>query len=186
MEAIQMKRYVALLRGINVSGKNKIPMANLKNGFVEIGFEDVCTYLNSGNVVFGGNDEDEASISNRIERMIKDNFNLDIPVFVTGMDNIIDIMSHAPSWWGTGEKEKYDNLIFIMPPTTAEEISEKIGEPTKELEQISIYKNVIFWTFDRKQYAKANWWKKTASVGIGETLTIRTANTIRKIAHTEQ
>lgn len=180
MEAIKMKRYVALLRGINISGKNKIAMAELKNGFVEMGFEAVSTYLNSGNVVFDGKDEAEVSISNQVEGMIKDKFDLDIPVFVTALDHIRDILNHAPSWWGTDEKDTYDNLIFIIPPTTAEQIVEKIGEPTKELEQICIYKNVIFWTFDRKQYAKANWWKKTASAGIGEALTIRTANTIRK------
>ena len=40
---------------------------------------------------------------------------------------------------------------------------------------------VAFWTFDRKLYAKANWWKKTATPGIGEMITIRTANTLRKI-----
>lgn len=47
-----MKRYIALLRGINVSGKNKIPMAELKSGFIGLGCIDVFTYLNSGNVVF--------------------------------------------------------------------------------------------------------------------------------------
>lgn len=177
-----MKRYVALLRGINISGKNKIAMAELKNGFVEMGFEAVSTYLNSGNVVFDGKDEPEMSLSNRIEGMIKDKFDLDIPVFVTRMDYIMDILNHAPSWWGSDEKEKYDNLIFVIPPTTAKQIAEKIGEPTKELEEVSIYKDVIFWTFDRKKYAKANWWKKTASAGIGEALTIRTANTIRRLA----
>ena len=64
----------------------------------------------------------------------------------------------------------------------AEYIAEKIGEPTKELEQVWICENSIFWSFDRKKYAKANWWKKTASAGIGEKITIRTANTLRKIA----
>jgi uncharacterized protein (DUF1697 family) len=47
-----MKRYIALLRGINVSGKNKISMAELKKGFAELGFAEITTYLNSGNVIF--------------------------------------------------------------------------------------------------------------------------------------
>ena len=46
------KRFAAFLRGINISGKNKIPMAELKKGFEKLGFEGVKTYLNSGNVVF--------------------------------------------------------------------------------------------------------------------------------------
>ena len=57
----------------------------------------------------------------------------------------------------------------------------KIGEPTKELEQICICDNTIFWSFDRKKYAKSNWWKETASTGIGEMITIRTVNTLKKI-----
>ncbi|MEG1620010.1 MAG: DUF1697 domain-containing protein, partial [Eubacterium sp.] len=61
-------------------------------------------------------------------------------------------------------------------------IAEKIGAPTEELEQIYIYNNVIFWSFDRGNYAKANWWKKTASVGVGQAITIRTANTLKKLA----
>ena len=51
-----------------------------------------------------------------------------------------------------------------------------------ELEKVQIYGNAAFWSFDRKLYAKANWWKKTATPGIGEMITIRTANTLRKIA----
>ena len=46
------KTYVALLRGINVGGKNKIAMAELKSLFSSLGFEDVLTYIQSGNVVF--------------------------------------------------------------------------------------------------------------------------------------
>ena len=47
-----MKRYIALLRGVNISGKNKISMPELKTYFTELGYADVLTYLNSGNVVF--------------------------------------------------------------------------------------------------------------------------------------
>ncbi len=107
-----MNRYIALLRGINISGKNKIPMSELKAYLTELGYADVLTYLNSEN----------------------------------------------------------DEII-----------AEKIGEPTKESEQISICDNTIFGSFDRKEYAKANWWKKTASTGIGEVITIRTVNTLKKI-----
>lgn len=49
---MNMKRYIALLRGVNISGKNKVPMAELKKGFEGLGFGEVKTYLNSGNVIF--------------------------------------------------------------------------------------------------------------------------------------
>lgn len=57
----------------------------------------------------------------------------------------------------------------------------EIGEPKPELEKIKDYKDVIFWSFSRKDYQKTNWWSKTASVNISTKLTIRTANTVRKI-----
>ncbi len=177
-----MKRYIALLRGINISGKNKISMFELKTNFEKIGFYNVATYLNSGNVIFSGDEEYESNISDKIEKMIKDKFNLEIPVFVADIDYINNILRNAPDWWGTDDKEIYDNLIFVMPPATAEVIFKKIGEPTENLENINVYKNVIFWSFNRKCYSKANWWKKTASAGIGDMLTIRTANTIKKVA----
>lgn len=67
-------------------------------------------------------------------------------------------------------------------PYSIETVAEKIGEPTAELEKVEICENAAFWSFDRKLYAKANWWKKTAAPGIGEMITIRTANTFRKIS----
>ena len=51
-----MKRYIAFLRGINISGKNKVPMAELKQGFERLNYTEVKTYLNSGNVIFSSDE----------------------------------------------------------------------------------------------------------------------------------
>ena len=176
-----MIRYIALLRGINISGKNKIPMAELKKGFEDLGFSDVRTYLNSGNVMFSCREDDITGITKRIEKMIGDVFGLDIPVFVIKTEELKDIVRHAPEWWGTDDKKIYDNLIFIMPPTTFTEVYEAIGEPKEGLEQIMEYDNAVFWSFDLKDHRKTNWWPKTAALPIGSRLTIRTANTVRKL-----
>ena len=67
MEAVEdMKRYVALLRGINISGKNKVPMAELKKGFEKLAFEEVKTYLNSGNVIFSSDEDDTKKLTKQI------------------------------------------------------------------------------------------------------------------------
>ena len=176
-----MKRYIALLRGINISGRNKIPMAELKSYFIELGFIDVSTCLNSGNIIFSSEESNEMVLADKIRNMIKERFELDIPVFIISQIELKDLLNKAPVWWGSDGKEIYDNLIFVLPISTAEIIAEKIGAPTTEIEQICIVENSIFWSFDRKKYAKGNWWKKTASIGISELITIRTANTVRKI-----
>ena len=77
-----MKRYITFLRGVNISGKNKVPMTELKKGFEEIGFSEVRTYLNSGNVIFSSDEGDMEGFINQIETMIKRQFGVDIPVFV--------------------------------------------------------------------------------------------------------
>lgn len=175
-----MVEYIAFLRGINISGKNKITMSELRCGFEEIGYTNVSTYLNSGNVIFE-TDEESAELKSDIECIISEKFGLNIPVYVIQKEELERILSCAPAWWATENKAKYDNLIFILTGETAEEIADMIGETSEGLEQVQVFENVIFWTFDREAYRKCNWWKKTASAKIAEKLTIRTAGTVKKL-----
>ena len=177
-----MIRYIALLRGINISGKNKISMPELKTALGEKGFADVKTYLNSGNVIFSDDETDAVKLAESIRAIILETFHLEIPVFVISQDELKCLLSKAPSWWGSGSKDIYDNLIFAIAPHSIETVAEKIGEPTEKIEKVQFCGNSVFWSFARKLCAKANWWKKTAAPGIGEMITIRTANTLRKIA----
>lgn len=134
-----MKRYIALLRGINISGKNKVPMAELRKCFETLDFMEVKTCLNSGNVIFSCKNTEAAELANRIERMIQHQFGLNIPVFVIPQDDLADILRHAPDWWGTENQEIYDNLIFILPPATFPDVYHEIGAPKEGLEQIQEY-----------------------------------------------
>ena len=178
-----MDRYVALLRGVNISGKNRVPMPELRQYCEELGFSDTVTFLNSGNIVFSSEEKREEELAGTVRNMIAERFGLDVPVFVIRQADLIKILDAAPQWWGTEDKSIYDNLIFVMPPSGSAHICEAIGAPSEGLEQIEVYdERTIFWSFDRKRYAKANWWKQTASDGIAGSLTIRTANTVRKAA----
>ncbi len=173
-------KYIALLRGINISGKNKIVMSELKKEFDNLGYQEITTYLNSGNVIFETDLEDKNAIKNHIQLMIKDKFNFDIPTYVMTLQELQELLNHSPEWWGKDDKEIYDNIIFIIPPTTYNEVFNTIGFPN-EYEKIQEYKNNIFWSFDLKNYRKSNWWSKTANTDISDKITIRTANTMRKI-----
>ena len=177
-----MERYIALLRGVNISGKNKVPMAELKKCFEALGSIEVKTWLNSGNVIFSCDEADAAALTDRLECMIHREFSLSIPVFIIPQEELADILRHAPDWWGTENKEIYDNLIFIMPSAAFADVYREIGAPKEGLEQIQEYRSAVFWSFSLKDYQKTNWWPKTARADIGSKLTIRTANTVRKIA----
>ena len=83
-----MIRYIALLRGINVGGKNKISMQKLKECFEELSFCEVKTYLNSGNVIFSTSKTNIPNITSSIESMIKKTFDLNIPVLVISQKSL--------------------------------------------------------------------------------------------------
>ena len=178
---IENMKYIVLLRGINISGKNKIAMSELKDTLIANNYINVVTYLNSGNVILERDTSSKENISEDISKIIKDKFNLDIPNFVMTDKELEDILNNYPTWWGSNNKEIYDNLICIIPPTTYEMVYKTIGEPIKGIERIEKYKNYIFWSFDLKNYRKCNWWIKTASTNIKDQITIRTANTMRKV-----
>jgi len=174
-------KYIAFLRGINISGKNKISMPKLKSVLEGLGFESVVTFLNSGNVVFESESSGKELLSQKICRAIKESFEIEIPVFITTPAELEDVLGASPEWWGTDDKTIYDNLIFIIPPTTCKEIYDTVGAPSENIDKIFEYKNHIFWSFDLKNYRKSNWWIKTASTSIKDKITIRTANTVRKV-----
>ena len=142
-----MLRYIALLRGINISGKNKISMPELKTALSEKGFADVKTYLNSGNVLFSDDETDIVKLAERIRAIIFETFHLEIPVFVISQDELKCLLSKAPSWWGSDSKDIYDNLIFAIDSNSIETVAEKIGEPTEKIEKVQICENVKFGFF---------------------------------------
>lgn len=88
-------KYIVLLRGINISGKNKISMSELKKVLEENNYKNVITYLNSGNVILESESSKE-DITKNIYNIIKDTFNLDIPLFVTTSTELEDVLNNSP------------------------------------------------------------------------------------------
>lgn len=77
-----MARYVALLRGINVGGHRKVPMADLRDAVAEAGGTDVATYVASGNVVLGHTSRSAGALERRLEAAVADRFGFDVDVLV--------------------------------------------------------------------------------------------------------
>lgn len=167
LKGVKMK-YIILLRGVNISGKNKVSMPKLKQLLEENNYQNVSTYLNSGNII------------------IEFNFNIKTPIYIMTVPELEDILNNSPSWWGTTNKEIYDNLIFIIPPTTYEEVHNTIDSPKENIDQIEEYYSTIFWSFVLKDYRKSTWWIKTANTSITNKITIRTASTMKKLLQLSQ
>lgn len=87
--------YIALLRGINVGGKNMIKMAELKRSLEAIDLNQVQTYIQSGNVLFESN-EDEETLKNKIEQKIVEDFGLSIPIVLRTSEELEQIIHNCP------------------------------------------------------------------------------------------
>jgi len=114
-------RYLALLRGINVGGKNRVPMSELKQHLEAEGFTNVTSLLNSGNVMFDTGDSNR--LSDRIEKLVVRNFKLDselIRVLVLSRKQLEDIAAEAPRGFGTQPDKYFSDVLFLLGVTPAE------------------------------------------------------------------
>jgi uncharacterized protein (DUF1697 family) len=113
-----MTRYVALLRGINVGGKNLIPMPALKAAFESQGFADVVTYIQSGNVVFSAPDKGAALVP-RIEAGLSKAFDYAASVVVRSRQQLRRVVHEAPPAFGTRPAQYRYDVLYLKPPLTA-------------------------------------------------------------------
>lgn len=175
-----MTRYIALLRGVNVGGNNKIAMRELKAAAQRQGFENVVTYINSGNILFDS-DLDEATVKSACEELIKAEFGLNILVGVIAAAELTDAMNHAPDWWGSIPNSTH-NAIFVILPMTATEVCALVGETKPEYEKTAYYGKVIFWSAPLATYSRTRWSKIVQNKAAYNAVTIRNANTAKKLA----
>ena len=175
-----MTTYIALLRGINVGGKNKIDMKELKLTFSAAGFSDARTYINSGNVIFFS-DKDEAAVKTICEAIISEKFGLDVPVCVISAADLCMSLSHRPDWWGTDPDSKH-NAIFVIPPMTTEAVLAQIDEIKPEYEKFAYYGNLIFWSAPIATYSRTRLTKIVQRKSAYNAITIRNTNTAFKLA----
>lgn len=176
-----MEKYIALLRGINVSGRNKVSMPLLKVAFEDMGFLNISTYINSGNVLFFSENNDKIEISSRCKAMIDKRFMLDVPVAIISLKELSEALSNAPKWWDVNSTEEViHQAIFLIPPVTIEEVFRAVGEAKPEYEQVGYHENVIFWSAPRATLSKTRWYK-IASSSVNNKVTIRNARTTKKL-----
>lgn len=96
------ERHVALLRGVNVGGRNVLPMADLRTALGSSGLLDVRTHIQSGNVVFRFDEEvvEDVDVAGSIRSLISDTFGLDVPVIVRALDDLERIAGAHPDAGG--------------------------------------------------------------------------------------
>jgi uncharacterized protein (DUF1697 family) len=172
-------KYICLLRGINVGGNNKVPMSELKACFEKLGFQDVSTYINSGNAFFETVPTDEAELVERCEVAVEEQFGFAVKLAVISADELHDSMKHAPKWWGDNPSQRH-NALFVIAPATAEQVMDEIGDIKPEHEKIGYHGQIIFWTVAVDTISRTRW-SRIVGTKAYKAVTIRNANTARKL-----
>lgn len=108
-----MKTYIAILRGINVGGKNIIKMDALRNMFENQGYENVRTYVQSGNIIFSEKETDPRILEERIFHQIKETFGFDVPVIVLSPEKLKKIVDKNPFFNDPDKDPVYWHVTFL-------------------------------------------------------------------------
>lgn len=120
-----VNEYVILLRGVNVGGKSRVPMAELRDALTNHGYKKVSTYINSGNVLLSSS-ESASEVKSNIELLIAENFTL-VPgsglAHVLTVDYLKSVIALKPAGFGDEPERFHSDAIFLMGITAAEAIS---------------------------------------------------------------
>jgi uncharacterized protein (DUF1697 family) len=111
-------RYVALLRGINVGGKNLVSMADLREAFVDAGYDDVRTYIASGNVLFATT-RPAAKLEDEIEAALEQRLGRELVVVVRSQRQVRSVVDKAPEDFLALEGTHHRDAVFLKAPLTA-------------------------------------------------------------------
>jgi len=110
-------RYVALLRGINVGGRNKVAMADLREAVAVAGYEAVATHIQSGNVLFQ-TDRPAAGLEEDLESVLEARFGIPLVVVVRSHRQLRSVVARAPEGFGERPDTYHSDAVFLRSPLT--------------------------------------------------------------------
>ena len=174
-----MPLFVALLRGINVGGKNIIPMKALAKTFVNADLEEVRTYIQSGNVIFTSPERDARVLEDRIERAVAKAHRCESTVVVKSKAQMAKIVAAIPRSWSKADPEKRYNVIFLRHEVDSKKILTEL-QPKPDIEELTYAPGALFWSASRDTLGKTAM-NKLPSHRIYAFVTIRNVNTTRKL-----
>ncbi len=175
-----MNTYIILIRGINVGGKNKMPMSKLKAVLEKQGFSDVLTYIASGNVILKSQKR-AIEVQNEIERILPKNFNLDsdsLKVLVLTRKQLRSIVDSKPAGFGEKPHTYHSDVIFLIGIRAEKTI--KLFNPREGVDRVWPGKGVIYSERLSAMRTKSRL-NKIMSTPEYQSMTIRNWNTTMKL-----
>ena len=169
--------FIVFLRYVNAGEKNKVNMSVLRSQSAGIGYENVTTYINSGNV-FIRTDDDITSVSDNLAQMLNEKYEFDIPfVIVTQEDYQSEIL---PEWW---EKDMFrKSAIFFIGEGTMEAVKKNVKAYPLLNEHVTFGNNTLFWGIqNEKELGRSAYTKYLIKDELFQKMTVRTSGTFDNI-----
>jgi uncharacterized protein (DUF1697 family) len=172
-----MPRQIVLLRGINIGPRNRIAMPALREAFAEAGFEDVQTYLQSGNVVVSSKAAPK-TLAEKSRGLIADRFGLDIDVVVRTRDELAEVVRRNPL--GKVARDPKRHQVSFLDRKPAREVVDKLAALAAGDEQF-VADGRELYAWHPKGVARSKLWAALAGRSLGVTATARNWTTVTKL-----
>jgi uncharacterized protein (DUF1697 family) len=172
-----MARLVVLLRGINIGSRNRISMPELRNAFEDGGYDDIRTYLQSGNVMLAST-ASAKKVARECERLIADRFGLEIAVVARTRSDLAKVVARNPLERVAKDPKRYQ-VSFLETKPTSKLVRELEEVATAREEVVSIGREIYAW--HPAGVARSKLWAKLAGKNLGVTATARNWTTVTKL-----
>ena len=175
-----MSGFVSLLRGINVGGKNKMPMSDLKKCLGGLGFSNVSTYIASGNVILKSGKRAK-EVKAQIEGVLPENFKLEdgfVKVLVLTHDQFQAVIDNKPEGFGEQPEKYHSDVIFLMDIGSAQAMP--VFHPRDGVDKVWPGDGVIYSQRLSSQRTKSRL-NKIMGTPVYKSMTIRNWNTTTKL-----
>ena len=174
-----MKRYALLVRGINVGGKNKVVMAQLRQELTELGLEKVESYINSGNIFFTSTDA-KARLVEMLEAFFEVHYPFIQSFSLLSQEDYEAEVENLPAWWNEDLARK--DVLFYTERLDVDQVIEKVDNLKLENEVLHFGRLGIFWgKYSEESYYETAYHKYLLKMPFYRQITIRNAKTFDKI-----
>ena len=170
-------QFVALLRGINVGGKNRVEMPRLRAVFERLELREVQTYINTGNVLFAADTAED--LTSDLTRSIADEFGFEIPVLVVEAARFFEVSTSIPSDWKNDSSMKCD-VMFLWEHVDDPSVVERL-EPKDGIDHLLYVPGAVIWRVDRENINRTRL-ARIVGTDLYKAMTVRNCNTVRKLA----
>jgi uncharacterized protein (DUF1697 family) len=172
-----VERRVALLRGINIGPRNRIAMPALREALTATGFDDVRTYLQSGNVVLSS-DASPKAVARECERAIADRFGLDIKVVARTRDELAEVVERNPLGEVAVNPKRYQ--VSFMDAAPDPEVVRDLAAVAHGAERLVVVGREAY-AWHPEGVARSKLWARLAGRDLGVTATARNWTTVTRL-----